>query len=162
MAIAVFPARVASLGVLCQIVHSATSLELTDGENRVETKHLEFIQAIISRLAGNSFQMKGWNVALATAAVGFAATKDARPTLAVLAVVPALAFWFLDSYYLTLERRYRELYKQAINAQVPLGLDAGSVAAREWFASAFRPSVVGLHAPMIGVILLVTVTGILR
>jgi hypothetical protein len=49
----------------------------------------EFIQGIISRLAGNSFQMKGWNVALATAAVGLAAAKDSKPTLAVLAVVPA-------------------------------------------------------------------------
>ena len=32
----------------------------------METKHLEFIQSIIARLAGNSFQMKGWNVALAS------------------------------------------------------------------------------------------------
>jgi len=63
----------------------------------METKHLEFIQSIIARLAGNSFQMKGWNVALATAAIGFAVAKDSRPTLAVLAVVPALAFWFLDA-----------------------------------------------------------------
>jgi hypothetical protein len=127
----------------------------------METKHLEFIEGIISRLAGNSFQMKGWNVALATAAVGFAAAKDSRPTLAVLAVVPALAFWFLDAYYLALETLYRDLYKKAIGTP-SFDLDSGSVKAEVWFRSALRPSVVGLHAPMIAVILLVTLTGFLR
>jgi hypothetical protein len=127
----------------------------------MDTKHLEFIEGIISRLAGNSFQLKGWTVALATAAVGFAAAKDSRPTLAVLAVVPALAFWFLDAYYLALETLYRDLYDRAItNPSFDLG--AGSVKAGGWFRSALRPSVVGLHAPMIVVILLVTLTGFLR
>jgi hypothetical protein len=127
----------------------------------METKHLEFIQAIISRLAGNSFQMKGWNVALATAAVGFAAAKDSKPTLAVLAVVPALAFWFLDAYYLTLETLYRDLYKKAVAAP-SFDLEAGLVKPSGWFKSALRPSVVGLHVPMIVVIFLVTLTGIFR
>src|SRR5437870_13594192 len=103
-----------------------------------DTKDLEFIQAIIARLAGNSFQMKGWNVALATAAVGFAAAKDSRPTLAVLAVIPALAFWFLDAYYLALETQYRALYKKAIGTP-SFDLDAGSIKPREWFKSALRP-----------------------
>jgi hypothetical protein len=128
----------------------------------METKHLEFIQAIISRLAGNSFQMKAWNVALATAAIGFAAAKDSRPTLAVLAMVPALAFWFLDAYYLGLEKLYRDLYKISINAAPSFDLDAGSLKPQEWFKSALRPSVIALHAPMIGVILLVSLTGLFR
>lgn len=129
----------------------------------METKHLEFIQAIISRLAGNSFQMKGWSVALATAAVGFSAARDSTPTLAVLAVVPALAFWFLDAYYLALEGLYRHLYNAAIEAVAPsFGLNAGQLNARAWFKAAFRLSVVGLHLPMVVVILLVTLTGILR
>jgi hypothetical protein len=128
----------------------------------METKHLEFIQGIISRLAGNSFQMKGWNVALATAAVGFAAAKDSRPTLAVLAVVPALAFWFLDAYYLALESLYRDLYKKAIAAEPSFALDAGTVGFMKWLTAAFRPSVALLHAPMIVVVLLVTLTGIFR
>lgn len=128
----------------------------------METKHLEFIQAIITRLAGNSFQMKGWNVALATAAVGIAAAKDSKPTLAVLAVVPALAFWFLDAYYLGLERLYRALYKKSADAEPSFNLDAGSLRPRAWLESALRPSVAGLHAPMIGVILLVSLTGLFR
>jgi len=127
----------------------------------MDTKHLEFIQGIISRLAGNSFQMKGWNVALATAAVGFAAAKDSRPTLSVLAVVPALAFWSLDAYYLAVERQYRDLYKKAIS-EPSFDLEVGSLRAIDWLRSAGRPSVFGLHAPMIAVICLVTLTGLLR
>ena len=56
-------------------------------------KHLEFIQGAIARMAGNSFQMKSWNVALATAAIGFAVAKDSHPKAAVLAILPALTFW---------------------------------------------------------------------
>ncbi len=128
----------------------------------METKHLEFIQAIISRLAGNSFQMKGWNVALATAAIGLAAAKDSKPTLAVLAVVPALAFWFLDAYYLALEASYRDLYGKAIRAEPSFLLDVGPVDSVGWLRCVLRPSVAGLHAPMIAVVLLVTLTGIFR
>ncbi len=128
----------------------------------METKHLEFIQSIIARLAGNSFQMKGWNVALATAAIGFAVAKDSRPTLAVLAVVPALAFWFLDAYYLGLERLYRDLYKKAVSGPPSFDLDAGSLRPQTWLESALRPSVVALHSPMVGVILLVSLTGLFR
>ena len=127
-----------------------------------DTKDLEFIQAIIARLAGNSFQMKGWNVALATAAVGLAAAKDSRPTLAVLAVIPALAFWFLDAYYLGLERLYRDLYKKAANAAPSFDLDAGCLKPHAWLQSVLRPSVIGLHVPMIGVILVVSLTGLFR
>jgi hypothetical protein len=128
----------------------------------METKHLEFIQTIIARLASNSFQMKGWNVALATAAVGLAAAKDSRPTLAVLAVVPSLAFWFLDAYYLGLERLYRDLYKKAISGPPSFDLDAGSLRPKAWLGSAMRPSVAALHVPMVAVILLVSITGLLR
>jgi hypothetical protein len=128
----------------------------------METKHLEFIQGIISRLAGNSFQLKGWNVALATAAVGLAAAKDSRPTLAVLSIVPALAFWFLDAYYLSEENRYRTLYATALTPPACFSLNAGPVTAPDFLICVFRPSVVGLHLPMLAVILLVTLTGILR
>jgi hypothetical protein len=92
----------------------------------METKHLEFIEGIISRLAGNSFQMKSWNVALATAAVGLEAAKDSKPTLGVLAVVPAIAFWCLDAYYLAQESLHRCLYKKAV-ATPSFNLDAGSL-----------------------------------
>src|ERR1700691_5910895 len=87
-------------------------MEMTNMPN---DKHLEFIQSVISRMAGNSFQMKSWNVALATAAIGFAAAKDSHPKAAMLALIPSFVFWVLDAYYLLLERAFRDLYDDAIN-----------------------------------------------
>jgi hypothetical protein len=55
--------------------------------------------------------MKGWNVALASAVIGIAASKDSHPSIAVLAVVPSCAFWALDAYYLALERVSGELIR---------------------------------------------------
>lgn len=54
-------------------------------------KHLELIQGVINRLAGNSFYMKGWAVVL-------------------LSALLVLVFWGLDAYFLWQERLYRVLY----------------------------------------------------
>ena len=48
------------------------------------------------------------------------------------------------------------------DAEPSFNLDAGSLRPRAWLESALRPSVAGLHAPMIGVILLVSLTGLFR
>ena len=121
-----------------------------------ETKHLEFIEQIVNRLAGNSFQMKGWNVALATAAVGFAAAKDSHPRAAALAVVPAIALWFLDGYYLALETLYRDLYSSVDGGRVAaFSLKVDQLRPGLWLRSIVRLSVAGLHLAMITVILTV-------
>src|SRR5215467_8708030 len=72
-------------------------------------KHLEFLQAVISRMAGNSFLLKGWSVTLAAALFALAA-KDANLKLIVLAYYPILVFWVLDGFFLSQERLYRALY----------------------------------------------------
>lgn len=72
-------------------------------------KHLEFVQAIISRMAANSFLLKGWSVTL-TAALFALAAKDSNPTFIVVALLPALSFWGLDAYYFRQERLFRKLY----------------------------------------------------
>lgn len=48
-----------------------------------QRKHLDFIQAVIARLASSSAAAKGWGLTVATAAFGFSATK-AVPVLAGL------------------------------------------------------------------------------
>jgi hypothetical protein len=124
-----------------------------------DPKHLEFIEGIVNRLAGNSFQMKGWNVALVTAAVGFAASKDSHPSAAALAAVPCVALWCLDAYYLALEKLYRDLYTQAVAGSVPdFCLDTTKLTFLLWLGSAWRWSVAGLHLPMLWVILTVMLT----
>lgn len=74
-----------------------------------EVKHLEFIQAIIARMAGNSFLIKGWSVTLAAALFALAG-QDANANFALIAIFPATAFWVLDAYYLRHEHLFRKLY----------------------------------------------------
>lgn len=73
-------------------------------------KHLEMIQAVISRMAGNSFLLKGWSVTLAAAVIALAANKESHALLTLIALLPVLMFWLLDGYYLHQERLFRKLY----------------------------------------------------
>jgi hypothetical protein len=77
-----------------------------------QRKYFELIQAVVSRLAGNSFSIKGWAVGLVAILGGFAA-KDSDPRFAFGLWLPALCFWGLDAYYLRQERLFRALYNAA-------------------------------------------------
>lgn len=81
--------------------------------NEIKSKHIDLIQSIISRMASNSFMMKGWAVTI-LAAIFVLSTKEAIPCFAFIAIIPNILFWVLDSYYLQNERRYRQLYKTIV------------------------------------------------
>lgn len=73
-------------------------------------KHLEMIEGVIERMGSNSFQLKGWAVILVALIGGFASQGyDKRFFLIVF--VPLIAFWFLDAFYLQMERKYMVFYK---------------------------------------------------
>ena len=74
-------------------------------------KHLEMIQGVINRMAGNSFMLKGWAVTL-LAGIFALAEKDADKPYFLAVFIPILTFWGLDSYYLFQERLYRSLYDE--------------------------------------------------
>lgn len=78
-------------------------------ENKI--KHLEIIQGVINRMAGNSFALKGWAVTL-IAGIFALASKDADKIYFFVAYIPVTVFWGLDSYYLLQERLYRSLYEK--------------------------------------------------
>ncbi|MDR1486748.1 MAG: hypothetical protein LBT62_01955 [Deltaproteobacteria bacterium] len=85
--------------------------------NDNEMKHLEFIQNAISRLGANSFQMKGWAIAIFAAALAlFAATGGVEASYLFMAIIPALLLWFLDAYYLQQERKFRGIYDDVAQA----------------------------------------------
>lgn len=44
---------------------------------------------------------------------GGLAAKDAERKFIIVAFIPILVFWLLDTYYLRIERQYRMLYKMA-------------------------------------------------
>lgn len=72
-------------------------------------KHLEIIQSVVTRMATNSFFLKGWCVTLIAALCAIAVEND-RPKVYLLAYIPIVLFSILDAYYLWFERRFRELY----------------------------------------------------
>ena len=80
-------------------------------ENKIE--HLKMIEKIIERMAKNSFQLKGWAMTLVTL-VGALSANDADKRFIILAFIPIIVFWLLDSFYLQQERRYRALYRETI------------------------------------------------
>jgi hypothetical protein len=82
-----------------------------EGFEPARIKHLEMIQAVVSRLAGNSFLVKGWALTLAGAFLGFAVTTHER-ALAMASIAPTLIFWVLDTYFLRSERLFRVLYNR--------------------------------------------------
>ena len=72
-------------------------------------KHLEFIQGVINRLASDSFRMKGWCVVL-VAALFILLARQGQVEFIAVALIPVIAFWGLDGYFLWQERLYRALY----------------------------------------------------
>ena len=76
-------------------------------------KHLEFIQNLITRMNTNSFQIKGLFVSNISILLALYISKKNIGFISI-SIFPLILFWFLDTYYLTQERRLRELYNQLI------------------------------------------------
>lgn len=73
-------------------------------------KHLEFIQAIICRMAGNLFFLRGWTITLIAALLAlFIKGNNSNYIIYFLAVL-TLVFWILDGFFLSQERLFRDLY----------------------------------------------------
>lgn len=76
---------------------------------QLNIKHLEFTQAVITRMNTNSFQIKGWTITIVAALLAiFASTKN--ELFILVSLLPATVFWSLDSYYLMQERKFRGIY----------------------------------------------------
>lgn len=74
-------------------------------------KHLEFLQNIINRLNANSFIIKGWSISL-IAAIFILSQKESKMSFLAFATIPILAFWIMDSIFLSNERKFRYIYNQ--------------------------------------------------
>ncbi len=84
-----------------------------DWRNKPESrvKHLEIIQAVIARMANNSFMIKSWCITMVAALLALAGGKDVNNVkLVYVAYIPLLMFWYLDGYFLQQERTFRGIY----------------------------------------------------
>ncbi len=93
--------------------------------------HLQFIQNAIDRMSRNSFQLKEWCIAVFSAFLALYANSSNSLYIWV-AILPVCLFWFLDTYYLQQERKFRGLYNDVIASnekvlpfQMPINLYEG-------------------------------------
>jgi hypothetical protein len=123
-------------------------------------KHLELIQGVINRMAGNSFHLKGWSVVLVSALFALAAN-DTRVYFVYLAYLPAIAFWVLDGYFLWQERMYRQLYdavRQETGPESDFSMNAYQYQAEvpSWPATCVSTTLLIFHGIVILAVVLVT------
>lgn len=112
-------------------------------------KHLDYVQAVIARLAQSSAIAKGWSLTIAGAAFGFS-TLNQKWYLSLLGLAVIGSFSVLDMHYLYEERLFRGLYR---------GVCAGTVPSFSMDKDAFRDqaskhgtymswSVLGFYSPL--------------
>lgn len=89
--------------------------------------HLEITQSVIQRMASNCASSKAWCITLVSAILVVVADKGV-PQYALIAVIPTVLFLVLDSYYLALERVFRECYNSFIDK-----LHSGNVVASDLY-----------------------------
>ena len=119
---------------------------------------LQMIQAIITRLAGNSGALKGFAVTVVTALLGVAISTH-KASYAWLGTYPVVVLGLLDAYYLALERRYRDLYNNAVGeADTAWGLRAEKTTIGDVVKAVGSPSVWAFYGAAVVAVVAVGVT----
>lgn len=123
-------------------------------------KHLDMVQAVVARLGGNGFVIKGWAVTVAGAFQGFGIT-TVNGWLALAGTLPTCLFWFLEASFLRSERAFRMLYGRIRRGAVePFFMNAtsseflDSLEAKErtsvaWRTTILRPSLALFYTALI-------------
>lgn len=82
-------------------------------DNSAIQNHINILQNIITRMASNSANSKTWAITIVSAIIVLLIDKSKTNTF-YIAYVPLAMFFFLDSFYLGLERYFRILYNKFI------------------------------------------------
>lgn len=81
----------------------------------INTKYLELIQNIISRMADSSFRVKQWSLVTLAAAWGLLNRTEYIFHIFLGMCILACVFWYLSSFYLRCERMYRYIYDKVVS-----------------------------------------------
>ena len=124
-------------------------------------KHLEFIQGVINRMAGNLFFLRGWTITL-IAALFALFVKDANHDYIFIVYFPVIIFWILDGYFLSQERLFRALYnhvRKLDEKEIDFSMNTSEYNEDKrngWVCSMFSSTLLFFYLPLVGVMLLVT------
>lgn len=128
-------------------------------------KHLEFIQGVISRLASNSFMIKGWSVLLVSACFALAAPTS-NILFVYLAYIPSVAFWGLDGFFLWQEQLYRKLYdhvREVEESDIDFSMNTSGFESPKisWSNATVSKTLVPFHGSIIIAIIIVTIISLI-
>ena len=126
-------------------------------------KHLEFIQLTITRMAANSFLIKGWNITLISALFALSAG-GSNLNYAIVSFLPLPVFWVLDGYYLWQERLYRALYDNVRNQndnEIDYSMNTQAIAQCKcnWICAVFSKTLILFYG--LTVFIMIVVMGII-
>ncbi len=80
-------------------------------------KEIDLIQGVITRMANNSFMLKGWIVSLIAVLLALTDQTIVATKLTYfnfILILPVLVFWYLDAFFLHKEKCFRKLYDWVI------------------------------------------------
>ena len=124
-------------------------------------KHLEFIQGVIGRMAGNLFFLRGWTITLIAALFAFF-VKDANTDFIFIVYFPVIIFWILDGYFLSQERLFRALYnhvRKLDEKDIDFSMDTSEYKKDKrngCICSMFSETLLFFYLPLVAIMLLVT------
>jgi len=75
--------------------------------------HINILQNVINRMASNSANSKTWAITIISAIIVLLIDKS-KTNVFYIAYIPLIMFFFLDCFYLGLERHFRDLYNKFI------------------------------------------------
>lgn len=118
------------------------------------------VQAVINRMAQTSFILKGWAITVTTAILAYSIGAS-NGYLGLIALLPSLMFWGLDSYYLWQERLFRSLYEavRSHSDNVPeysMNTKPCRSSTPNWFRTLFSRTELVFYLSMLGIVLIVS------
>ena len=89
----------------------------SSNSGEIKFNHLQLVSSIIDRMAGNSFQIKSWVVTLVSAVLTISFLNESK-SIQWISVLITVIFCGLDTYYLYLERVFRNLYTDVVSGTI--------------------------------------------
>ncbi|WP_296123479.1 hypothetical protein [uncultured Streptococcus sp.] len=127
-----------------------------------KSKHIDIIQSTISRMAQNSFMIKGWTITILVGLFVFLQNDKFKNDIFIY-LIPIIFFWILDSYYLWQERLFRKLYNDIIgNLTEESDLSMNITPYKntvKFYSSLWSPSEIMIYLPLLLIILLLSCNG---
>lgn len=77
-------------------------------------KEIDLIQGCINRMSQNSFVIKGWLITLIAVVLGLLPETFNIRILCIIGFLTTICFWYLDGFFLKIEKLYRWKYEWII------------------------------------------------